>query len=90
MLRLLRLLPIISAGFFRSRRNLVLENLALRQQLAVLIQTQPQPRFAVLDKQFWVVPGWLEAGIDRAPLYDGIGQGSRCIGRGFHGIEFLQ
>jgi putative transposase len=39
---------------FRSRRNLVLENLALRQQLAVLKRRHPRPRLDLLDKLFWV------------------------------------
>jgi putative transposase len=38
-----------------SRRDLLLENLALRQQLAVLKMRHPQPRFAVYDKLFWVL-----------------------------------
>jgi transposase InsO family protein len=47
----------------RSRQNLLLENLALRQQLGVLKQKHPQPRFAASDKLFWVIlrslwPGW--------------------------------
>jgi hypothetical protein len=45
MLRLLRLLSIFSMRFFRSHRDLLLENLALRQQIAVLKQKRPQPRF---------------------------------------------
>jgi len=55
MLRLLRLLSILSARFFRTRRELLLENLALRQQLAVLKQKHPQPRIAAHDKLFWVI-----------------------------------
>jgi hypothetical protein len=35
MLRLLRFLFVLVARSFRSRRDLLLENLALRQQLAV-------------------------------------------------------
>jgi hypothetical protein len=43
-----------------------LENLALRQQLAVLKQKHPQPRLAPPDKLFWVIlrrlwPGWTRA-----------------------------
>jgi hypothetical protein len=45
MLRLLRLFSFWATGFFRSSRNLLLENLALRQQLGVLKQRHPQPRF---------------------------------------------
>ena len=39
----------------RSRRELVLENLALRQQLAALAARQPRPRLAVHDRLFWVI-----------------------------------
>src|ERR1035438_944234 len=54
MLRLLGLLVFLSARFFRSRRELLLENLALRHQLGLFKQKHPQPRFAILDKLFWV------------------------------------
>jgi transposase InsO family protein len=54
MLRLLRLLPALAARFFRSRRNLLLENLALRQQLAVLTRLHPHPRLTVPDRLFWI------------------------------------
>jgi transposase InsO family protein len=51
---------------FRSRGNLVLENLVLRQQLAVLKRRRPRPRLALVDKLFWVTvsrfwSGWKEA-----------------------------
>jgi hypothetical protein len=66
MLRSLRLLLVVAADFFRSRRNLLLENLALRQQLAVLILRHPQPRLAAPDRLFWIVlsrfwSGWRQA-----------------------------
>jgi transposase InsO family protein len=66
MLRLFRLLSILFARFFRSRRSLLLENLALRQQLSALKRKQPQPRLAPSDKLFWVIlrrlwPGWKQA-----------------------------
>src|SRR5262252_10658517 len=38
----------------QSRRSLVLENLALRQQLAVLKRKHPRPRMGAIDKIFWV------------------------------------
>src|ERR1700675_4154290 len=38
---------------FRSRRNLLLENLALRQQLTVLKRTHPKPNPRLLDMFFW-------------------------------------
>jgi hypothetical protein len=55
MLRLLKLLPVLAIRLFRSRRELLLENLALRQQLTILKQRHPQPRFAITDKLFWVM-----------------------------------
>jgi transposase InsO family protein len=38
----------------QSRRSLLLENLALRQQLAVLKRKHPRPRMGAIDKIFWV------------------------------------
>src|SRR5271169_1295702 len=55
MLCLLRLLPVPVIGFFRSRRDLLLENFALRQQLAVLKRRHSHPRLAVTDRLFWVI-----------------------------------
>ena len=39
----------------RTRRRLLLENLTLRQQLAVLKRKHPRPRLAAFDKLFWVL-----------------------------------
>src|SRR5947199_9083704 len=39
----------------RTQRELALENLALRQQLAVWKAHQPRPRLTALDRIFWVV-----------------------------------
>ena len=44
----------------RARRSLILENLALRQQLAVPKRRHPRPRLDLLDKLFWVA-GMLNA-----------------------------
>ena len=41
---------------FRDRRELALENLALRQQLAILARAQPQRRLRKVDRLFWI---WL-------------------------------
>ncbi len=51
---------------FKSRLNLVAENLALRQQLATLSRKQPRPRLGLLDKAFWTLlsqvwSGWSES-----------------------------
>ena len=48
----------------RSRRELALENLALRQQLAALAARKPRPRLAVHDRLFWVILG------DSGPIGD--------------------
>src|SRR5262249_14090852 len=41
---------------FKRRRNLALENLALRQQLAVFKRRHPRPKLQPTDRLFWV---WL-------------------------------
>ena len=41
---------------FRDRRELSLENIALRQQLAILARTHPHRRLRKTDRLFWV---WL-------------------------------
>ena len=40
---------------FRSREELLLENLALRQQLLALHTKRPRPRLSSVNKLFWVV-----------------------------------
>jgi putative transposase len=57
---------------FRNRRSLPLENLVLRQQLAVLKRKHPRPRLNVLDKFFWILArrfwsGWKQALIVVSP-----------------------
>jgi transposase InsO family protein len=66
MLRPLRLLAILFTRCFRSRRDLILENLALRQQLVALKRRRPQPRLVAIDRLFWVMlrriwRGWRQA-----------------------------
>lgn len=66
MLRLVKLLLVPVIRFFSSRRDLLLENLALRQQLAVLKRRHSHPRLAVTDRLFWVIlrrfwSGWRQA-----------------------------
>src|SRR6267143_1119768 len=41
--------------FFRGRRSLLLENLALRQQLVALKRRYPRPSLGPFDKLFWVI-----------------------------------
>jgi transposase InsO family protein len=63
MLRSLKILFTLLVRSVCSRRELLLENLALRQQLAVFKQKHRQPKLAAQDKLFWVIlrrlwPGW--------------------------------
>jgi len=51
LLRLLSLL--LTAG--RLRSDLALENLALRQQLAVFRRQRRQPAIRILDRAFWLI-----------------------------------
>jgi hypothetical protein len=39
---------------FRNRRDLIFENVVLRQQLTVLKRRRPRPVLNLLDKLFWV------------------------------------
>src|SRR4029450_6619854 len=63
------MIPLILTGLLRMLRthqSLVLENLALRHQLAVLQRTAPRPRFRTCDRLLWVVlshlwRGWAAA-----------------------------
>ena len=66
MIDAIRLLADAILGLFRARCTLLLENLALRQQLAVLRRKHPRPRLAAFDKLFWVLArkfwsGWKQA-----------------------------
>jgi transposase InsO family protein len=62
ILHVLRLLPFLVG----SHRQLALENLALRQQLAVYKRTMPRPKLHTTDRLFWaglarVWTGWRQA-----------------------------
>src|SRR5215469_10178412 len=51
---------------FRNRGCLLLENLALRQQLAVLKRKRPRQRFKLFDKVFWVLMRRLWSGWEQS------------------------
>lgn len=55
MIEILRWLGILISAAVRGRRDLALENLALRQQLAVLKRRKRVPRLRRTDRLFWVV-----------------------------------
>ncbi len=54
MLNLLCILLATARASLRSRRELALENLALRQQLAVLGCRAKRPKLSMIDRAFWV------------------------------------
>jgi len=54
MLRLLVALAPAIRSAMRSRRDLLLENLALRQQLATFVAKR-RPRIRPADRVFWVI-----------------------------------
>src|SRR4029453_17035338 len=59
------MIPLILTGLLRvlrTRRALVLENLALRHQLAVLQRTAPRPRLRTSDRLLWVLLSHLWSG----------------------------
>ena len=67
MFRLLVFLVTLSVralrAIFRTREELLIENLALRQQVAALKKERPRPVLDDLDRAFWVAlraawPGW--------------------------------
>jgi len=95
MLCLLRSLAVLLIRVFGSRRDLLLENLALRQQLVVLKQRNPRPLVSTSDKLFWVIlrglwPEWKHALILVQPetVVRWHRAGSSCIGRGSRGVGF--
>jgi len=68
LLHLLRLLPFLCGG----HRQLALENLALRHQLAVYRRTKPRPKLRTMDRLFWVGlarvwTGWRQSLVIVAP-----------------------
>jgi len=75
MFRMFRiLLPLVTTIFrcLHARRTLLLENLVLRQQLAVLKRKHTRPRLRAFDKIFWVLAlrfwsGWKQALIVVSP-----------------------
>ena len=55
MFRFLGLCFGVLVRLFRGRHSLLLENLALRQQLVVLKRRHPRPSLGPFDKLFWVI-----------------------------------
>jgi len=73
----------------RTRADLALENLALRQQLALLRRRSKRPRFGRLDRAFWLWlsnrwSGWRQALhlVRPRPSFAGTGRASGLSGLG--------
>src|SRR2546425_1622305 len=56
---ILRVILLLFRALFRDRSQLALENLALRQQLAILRHKAPRPRLRRADRAFWVSLAWV-------------------------------
>ena len=68
MFHVLGVLIDFCSRFFRSRRDLLLENLALRQQLSIIIRKQPRRRLTLPNKLFWIALSQFWSGWKRALL----------------------
>ncbi len=68
MFHIVGVLIAFSTQFSRSRRDLLLENLALRQQLSIIIRKQPRRRLTLPDKLFWIALSRFWSGWKRALL----------------------
>ena len=66
MVNAIRLCTGVILCLFRSRRELLLENLVLRQQLMLLRRKHPRPRLAGFDKLFWILTRRFWTGWQRA------------------------
>ena len=69
MFRVLGLLFGLLHRFFHSRRDLLLENLALRQQLVAFQRRNPKPRLREIDRLFWVIARRLWSKWKQALMY---------------------
>jgi hypothetical protein len=54
VLQLMQMLLALVQALMASRKELALENLALRQQVAALKRERPRPRLTDFDRLFWV------------------------------------
>jgi putative transposase len=66
MIELLKTILFTAKSTVKTHRELALENLALRQQLAVLKQSKKRPKLSNTDRCFWIMlsrawKNWSEA-----------------------------
>lgn len=60
--------PNVLRAFCRSRDELVVENLALHQQVAALLRQRPPPALDDVNRAFWIAlrrswPSWVNASV---------------------------
>ena len=84
-------------GLLQYREDLIVENLALCQQLLALYAKRPRPRPSFLDKLFWVTlrrvwSGWNRSLILVTPetVVRWHRTGFRCNGLGSHELGMLE
>ena len=70
---MLQLLIGTLASLTRDRQDLLVENLLLRQQLAVALRSRPRPKLRTRDRLFWVwvrrlCPSWRQ---HLGPVFNG-------------------
>ena len=89
MLHLLYVVFATARSSLKTRRELALENLALRQQLAIVQRKTKRPKLSKADRAFWVAlcrlwPGWHNTLIIVKPetVIAGIARASSSIGPG--------
>ena len=68
MVRVLSVVVASCTRVFRSRRDLLLENLALRQQLSLMVRKRPRRHPMLTDKLFWCLLSRVWSGWKRAIL----------------------
>jgi len=93
MFSTLRLLLGTITRLFCTRRSLLLENLVLRQQLAVFKRRHPRPRLTLLDKLFGLplaksapIGNSFSSSSFQRPLFAGTELVLRSIGESFPGF----
>ena len=76
MLQLMQMMFTLVRNLFADKADLVIENLALRQQVAALKRERPRPRLNDMDRLFWVA--YLIH--DRDTRFTGIGEWLKSAG----------
>ena len=87
---ILRIIVVFLQGLLSSRTALAAENLALRQQLAVLRQSVKRPKLRPRDRLFWVVLSHLWMGLAAEPAHLTAGHGGQMAPSGLQNLLALE